>query len=545
MFGIVDVAIVGLGPVGAILSGLLGRYGINTIVFDKADDIFPLPRAVSFDHEIMRILQNLGLAETLHPYVVPYPPTEYRGVGGKLIARYEALPPPYPQGWQPGFMFKQPPFERAIRQSLLELPTLELRLGTVLERLEQHQDHVELIVRNGSGLEETLRARYVVGCDGGTSLVRKLLGIGLESLDFDEPWLVVDVLVDESKLDSLPQTIVQYCDPDRPTSYVVGSGNHRRWEFMLLPGETAEEMNQESAIWRLLGRWLTPKDGELWRATTYVFHALVADQWRKERVLLAGDAAHMTPPFMAQGMCQGIRDAANLAWKLTLVIRGRCDAALLDTYQQERRAHVRATTETAKGLGRIICELDPAKAAERDARLLSERGDPPAVQYRQSLIPGLVEGALSTAQGAPVGLRFPQPRIASASGVCLLDDLVGASFRLVLSSDTGIDTVPNALRDKLDELDGAVISLVDVPCSLPAGPRDWSIAEVDGLLSAWLRDSGLIAVLVRPDHYVFAVAKTVADFDAMSGMLDHHLRLIEQPSLPGASCSEAASQRAM
>ena len=523
MSGIVDVAVIGLGPTGAILSALLGRSGINTVVIDKSGDIFPLPRAVSFDHEVMRVIQNLGLADAIQPYVVPYPPTEYRGADGRLIARYESLPPPYPQGWQPSFMFKQPPFERAIRQSLADLPILNVRLGTALTGLRQYDDQVELDIMSASGSAEKLRARYVVGCDGGTSLVRKLMGIGLETLDFDEPWLVADVLVNDDGLGKLPQTVVQYCDPKRPTTYVVGSGNHRRWEFMLLPGETAEEMNQEAAIWRLLGRWLTPEDGEIWRAATYVFHALVANEWRRGRVLLAGDAAHMTPPFMAQGMCQGVRDAANLAWKLALVIRGQSTPDLLDSYQRERRAHVKATTETAKTLGRVICELDMAKAIERDARLLREMGDPPATQYRQNLIPGLDEGALCSGQGAPVGLRFPQPEIAREAGACRLDDMVGASFRLVVSSDIALRDIPEALSQKIMGLGGAVLSLADAGFSQSLGAGEWSIVETEGVLRAWLCDHGLLAALVRPDHYVFAVGKQLPDLNAMSDLIDRHL----------------------
>ena len=137
MSSIVDVAVVGLGPVGAILSALLGRAGINTVVFDKADELFPLPRAISFDHEVMRIIQNLGLSEAMVAHIAPYPPTEYRGIGGKIIARYEPIPPPYPQGWQPGFMFKQPPFEEALRRSIAEIPCVEMRLRTTLEGIRQ------------------------------------------------------------------------------------------------------------------------------------------------------------------------------------------------------------------------------------------------------------------------------------------------------------------------------------------------------------------------------------------------------------------------
>lgn len=520
-----DVAVVGLGPTGAILSALLGRHGVKTLVIDKLDDIFPLPRAVSFDHEVMRVIQNLGLADAIQSFVVPYPPTEYRGADGGLIARYESLPPPHPQGWQPSFMFKQPPFERAIRKSLSDLPLLDVRLGRALTGLRQNHDHVELEIATASGAAETLRAQYVIGCDGGTSPVRKLNAIGLETLDFDEPWLVVDILVNNDGLKKLPRTVVQYCDPARPTTYVVGSGNHRRWEFMMLPGETPEQMNDKRVIWRLLERWLTPQDGELWRAATYVFHALVAREWRRGRVFLAGDAAHMTPPFMAQGMCQGVRDAANLAWKLALVIKGQSDPKLLDSYQRERRAHVKATTETAKSLGRVICELDPAKALERDARLRREMGDPPATQYRQNLIPGLEAGALCSTQGAPVGLRFPQPRIALEGRIDLLDDVVGASLRLVVCSGVAIEIVPEALRRRIIGLGGAVLSLADRGLSRPLAAGEWLVVETEGVLNRWFCEHGLLAVLVRPDHYVFAIARQPHDLDAMGDLIDEGLHL--------------------
>lgn len=525
-----DVAVVGFGPVGAVLSGLLGRLGVRTVVLEKSLDIYPLPRAIAFDHEIMRVLQNLGVADAVHPHVVPYPSTEYRGVDGKLIARYAPLPAPYPLGWQPGFMFKQPPFERALRGAVAQLPEVDVRLGTSLEAVQQKDDHVELLIRNLDGGQESLRARYAVGCDGGASPTRKLLDVGLESLDFDEPWLVVDVLLEDAGFGKVPQSVVQYCDPDRPTTYVVGSGNHRRWEFMLLPGETAEEMNKEATIWRLLSRWITPEDGKLWRATTYVFHALIANEWRKERIMLAGDAAHMTPPFMAQGMCQGIRDAANLSWKLDLVIKGLSSPQLLDTYQQERRAHVRTTTETAKSLGRIICELDPLKARERDASMLREKGDPPAVQYRQSLIPGIVQGALCPSSGPPVGTLFPQPRIARKEGIHLLDDVVGSSFRLVLSPAVQRDDIPAALRQRVNDLGGVCVSLADGGRSDSRGPGEWSVAEVDGLLEAWFRQHGAIAALVRPDHYVLSIAKQEAELESMCDVVDSTLFLSHAPA---------------
>lgn len=520
MSGLFDVAIVGLGPVGGVLAGLLGQAGVKTVVLDRADDIFPLPRAVGFDHEIMRVFQNLGLTEAIAPHVTPYRPTDYRGAAGQVIARYASLPAPFPQGWEPSFVFTQPPVEQALRALLRNLPAVEVRLSTEFVDLAEAGDHVVLSVRGPDGAPGEIRARYVVGCDGGTSPVRKRLGIRFESLDFDEPWLVVDVRVNADKLDRLPDNIVQYCDPARPTTYVVGPGNHRRWEFMLLPGEAGEEMNRTETLWRLLAPWLTPEDATLWRAAPYVFHALVAEEWRRGRVFLAGDAAHMTPPFMAQGMCQGIRDAANLAWRLELVLAGRADDALLDAYQTERRPHVRATTETAKALGRIICERDPELARARDARMLAEVGDPPAVRHRQNLIPGLAAGSLCAEQGAPAGTRFPQPWVAAGEGWARLDDVAGAGFRLVVTAGTEL---PADLPPALARLGGAILELREAgsPAPVRAGTR--AIVERDGVLAAWMQAQGVCAVLVRPDHYVFAVARGPEEIARMAG--DLHARL--------------------
>lgn len=523
MPGIFDVAIVGFGPVGATLAALLGQAGVSTLVVDRTDDIYPLPRAIGFDHEVMRVMQNLGLADAIAPHVVPYRPTEYRGADGAVIARYESLPPPHPQGWEPSFVFTQPPFERALRACVSGLPDVEVRLSTEVKGLAEADDHVALAIAGPDGLPQTLRARYAVGCDGGASLVRKVLGIRFESLDFDEPWLVVDVLVNPDRLHLLPDTIVQYCDPERPTTFVIGLGNHRRWEFMLLPGEVPEEMNREDVIWRLLGRWLTPADGTLWRAAPYVFHALVAERWRRGRVFLAGDSAHMTPPFMAQGMCQGIRDAANLAWKLPRILAGTAADTLLDTYEQERRPHVLATTRIAKALGRVICERDREAATARDVRMLAEAGDPPAVRYRQNLIPGMEEGALWSEQGAPVGTRFPQPKISTPGGPRLLDDVAGTGFRLVLSAAIEPAMLPGRLRHALERLGGCIICLGTGPLEAVDATPVITITEVDDVLDGWFRSHRIVATLVRPDHYVFGVVFEPSDLTRLASIVHERL----------------------
>jgi 3-(3-hydroxy-phenyl)propionate hydroxylase len=522
----VDVAIVGLGPVGAVLAASLGRAGVDTLAIDRLEDLYPLPRAIGLDHDIMRTMQNLGLAGAIEPHVTRYRPTEYRGADDQIIARFDSLPPPWPQGWRPSYMFDQPPFERAIRKALAAMPSVDVRLSTTLVSFEDRGDAVDLKISTDGRAEETVSARYLIGCDGGSSLVRKSIGVAFDSLDFDEPWLVIDALVNEDKLAALPDRNVQYCDPRRPATYVIGPGNHRRWEIMLLPGEDPEDMCRDETVWRLLDRWLQPQDGKLWRAATYVFHALVAREWRRGRVLLAGDAAHMTPPFMAQGMCQGIRDAADLAWKLPLVLRGQVDPVLLDTYGAERRPHVCATTETAKALGRIICELDPEQARARDRRLLAERGDPPDVQIRQDLIPALDAGAILFEQGAPAGARFPQPRVATPEGEALLDDLTGARFRIVFAADAEVPEPSARMMQLIGALDGVVVRMVESGVTHRLDATTFEARETEGVLKDWFARNQAIAALVRPDHYLFGVARDTAEFDRLAEVARRRLELV-------------------
>jgi len=484
----VDVAIVGLGPVGAMAANLLGQRGIATFVCDREIAAHALPRALGLDHETMRILQSLGLADEVQPHLRVYPPTEYRGVDGRVISRFVSAPEPHPLGWAPNYTFDQPAFERVLRGGVDRHPSVEVALGWQLASLEQDADTVTLGLDGENGAHRDVTARYVIAADGGSSTVRRLLGITMESLDFDEPWLVIDVHCDDDAVQSLPACVIQYCEPSRPTTYVLGPGNHRRWEMMLLPGEDPAEVATAERVWQLLERWVTPQHASLWRHTTYVFHALVATSWRDRRVLLAGDAAHMTPPFMAQGMVQGIRDVLNLAWKLGLVLDGAPDA-LLDSYEAERRPHVRATSEAAKSLGLVICELDDDRARERDARLLAENGDPPTPRIRQNLIPGLAHGLIDATPAA--GSLFPQPTVGSTER---LDDVTGTGFRLFA-------------RDPLAQ---SLASTGEVAAALAAiRGLIVSIDELDepaGVLDAWLRDHECEAVLVRPDHYVYGTA---------------------------------------
>jgi 3-(3-hydroxy-phenyl)propionate hydroxylase len=486
----VDVAVVGCGPAGVVLAALLGCAGHTVHLCDRQRDVHQIPRAIALDHEVLRVFQQIGVIEQVQPFIEPFTPSEYFGVDGQLIRRMTMVEPPYPQGYTPSVVFTQPEVERVLRARVASLPGVTMALGVAMTGFAQDADGVTLRYADGN----TVRARYAVACDGGASGMRADLGLALQDLDFDEPWLVVDVLVNERGLAKLPLTSVQYCEPERPCTLVIGPKNHRRWEISLLPGEDPEQAATPARTWQLLSRWLTPQDGTLWRQSSYRFHALVAETWRTGRVFVAGDAAHMQPPFLGQGMCQGVRDVANLAWKLSAVLQGHVQGAaaerLLDSYGIERRAHVRELTHRIKSVGAVICERDVARARARDAKLLAECGGVVKDTPRQDILPALTSGLLVASPGA--GTLFPQPRLADGT---LMDQHCGHGWRLVLDGTLPAPALP------------ADVAAVDISAE--------GTAEADDVVGSWMRRHECHVALVRPDHYVFGSAADAAGLQAL------------------------------
>ncbi len=494
-----DVAIVGFGPAGAVAAGLLGQAGLKVYACDRLPGVYEIPRAIALDHEILRVFQQLGISEEVAAHCEPFTNSEFHGVDGQLIRRMTMVAPPYPQGYTPSVVFTQPPVERALRARVGRLPDVTVELGVEVTGVAQDAGGVTLSARQGDA-ERTVRARYALACDGGSSTVRGLLDLPLEDLDFDEPWLVVDVMVNEKGLAKLPRTSVQYCEPDRPCTLVIGPGNHRRWEISLKAGEDPKQAATPEGTWKLLSRWISPEDGELWRQSSYRFHALVAERWRAGRVFLAGDAAHMQPPFLGQGMCQGIRDVVNIGWKLQAVLRGEVTGAaaeaLLDSYGDERKAHVRALTTTLKGIGAVICERDPAKARARDAKMLADCGGAVKDTPRQDVLPRLSAGLLSGREHPARGTLFPQPWLKTPGGRRRMDDVAGHGWRLVHAGPAGV-------------------SAPAFVTPLALGPG--GVAEAEGVVAAWFARHGCQAALVRPDNYVYGVA---ADDSGIQPLLD-------------------------
>ncbi|HKP75509.1 MAG TPA: bifunctional 3-(3-hydroxy-phenyl)propionate/3-hydroxycinnamic acid hydroxylase, partial [Longimicrobiaceae bacterium] len=337
------VAVVGMGPTGGVLANLLGARGVRVDVFERDVQVHPRPRGVHLDGEAMRVLQQIGVAERIGPMAMPVTGMDLLDPGGRLLFRYAAPAPPGPLGWAEGYMVHQPDLERELRRRAAEHPSVSLHAGTEVERIDLLPDGgAALRVRTRDGTRR-VRARFVVGCCGARSITRAAVGSGLFDYGRHQPWLVVDVALRREL--PLPGVTVQYCDPARPATYVPMPGNRRRFEIRVMPGDDAAALAEEGAVRERLARWLQPDDYEVERAAVYTFHALVADRWRRGPLLIAGDAAHQMPPFLGQGMCAGIRDAANLAWKLELVARGVASPSLLDTYQAEREPHVRRIIE--------------------------------------------------------------------------------------------------------------------------------------------------------------------------------------------------------
>ncbi|MGD9954514.1 MAG: bifunctional 3-(3-hydroxy-phenyl)propionate/3-hydroxycinnamic acid hydroxylase [Candidatus Nanopelagicales bacterium] len=493
----VDVLVVGMGPTGVALAGLLGLRGIRTAVFEKAEDLYPLPRAVGMDHEVMRIAQELGVVDELHDHVAPYRPSEYVGVHGELIRRFDQPPPPYRLGWPPMLVFDQPAFERVLRDRIRDMPEVQVFLGTEVTSFGQDESIAWVDVVGADAAARRVTGRYLVGCDGGSSLVRRDLGVGMQDLGFHEPWLVIDALVDDdAALARLPECNVQYCQPSRPGTYVRLIGRHRRWEISLEPDELPVGPVDNDAAWTWLEHWIKPGEATIWRAAAYVFHGLVAERWRYGRVFLAGDAAHMTPPFAAQGMAQGMRDAQNLAWKLTAVLAGQAADSLLDTYQRERRPHVVQTTLNTIELGRDICQRDVDLALVRDRKLLREAGGTVPTRVRGSLIPTLSDGLFATSTPG-AGQICPQPPVRAEGRVALSDEVTGAGMRLFLAEDSNESAVA-ALEKALAPIGGTVWSLR-------------RLGEDEPVLSDWLADLPAVAALVRPDHCVYGTAGSLED----------------------------------
>jgi 2-polyprenyl-6-methoxyphenol hydroxylase-like FAD-dependent oxidoreductase len=500
-----DIAIVGYGPVGQTLAILMGRLGYSVAVFERWPDLYPRPRAVHYDDEVARIFQRLGISEQLAPITEPATTYEWHNARGQTILQIDRTEPG-PSGWPAATMFSQPQLERILDGTAKGVPTVEVFQGCEVTDLADTGADVQLSVRAGHGEEgrwvpegpewEVL-AGYAIGCDGANSLVRRRMNTAVEDLGFAFDWLIADTVPRDSGL--LAGVNRQHCDPERPTTLVSGGPGRRRWEWMLLPGESRAEVEDPRFVWSLLAKSGVGEDHvTLERHTVYTFRARWAERFRVGRMLLAGDAAHLMPPFAGQGMCSGIRDGFSLAWHLDLVLKGKAADATLDAYTTERRGHLQHAIALSVELGKVICITDEAEAAARDEVLLALAADPSTPQLEPpppNLGPGVHEGAPNDDHPTTGGTLFPQADVCVDGRSCLLEDTVPGGFTLY-----ALDADPSALLDAETAryLDVLGASLVRLDEQLDCG----------NAYRAWFEANECAVALVRPDFYVFGTAVT-------------------------------------
>jgi len=496
-----DVAIVGAGPTGLALASLLAQRGRSVAVLERWPAPYPLPRAVHFDHEIARVLQAVGIAGDVGDFTESAPIYEWRNAAGEILLRFGRERESGLSGWPDSNMGHQPRLEAALETRARSFPHVSVLRGHDAHVLHDAGDHVLVGARSETGGALEVRAGWAVGCDGANSFVRGAIGSEWHDLGFAYDWLVVDVIPHETRVWSPLNW--QLCDPARPTTLVSGGPGRRRWEFMRLPHESIETLNDPATAWKLLAAWdIRPDNATLERHAVYTFRARYADVWRRGRVLIAGDAAHLMPPFAGQGMCSGLRDANNLAWKLDLVLDGRASSALLDSYESERAPHARATIDFSVALGRVICTADPLEAAERDARMvpiaraagLTIPAPPPP------LGPGCTEAA---SPGA--GELFVQGRVERDGQRGLFDDLVGRGFALVSTRGDPARALTPAQRAFIGSLGGVSADV----------SRGGPLRDLDGAYARWFEAHGAAVALQRPDFAVFGTAPELAGAGAL------------------------------
>ena len=480
------VAIIGLGPVGSTLANILGQYGLKTAALDRENAAYHLPRAVMFDDEIMRVFQSLGLSEKMQEVAEVGGGARFVDADGITLAHWSRPQALSPNNWYVNYRFHQPDLEKVLRDGFKRYSQITEYWGCDVTSLAQNDEDVTVNYReSAAGSDETLRAAYVVGCDGARSFTRDCINPEIEDLGFHEPWLVIDLLVKN------PQEIesresIHFCEPERSGTFVFLGSKRKRWELRLNPDDKPEDICKPEFIWPLLERWISPAEAELERATVYTFHSTLTKQWRAGRLLIAGDAAHQTPPFMGQGMCAGIRDAANLGWKLLAVLkRGKPDT-FLDTYQSERKPHVNEFIDLTIQMGQIINRTASAIVAGNATN--PEDGPQTLGQLKPTLGRGLSAGS------SPLtGHLFPQPKLQSGN---LLDDEIGNGFALVTS-------LPFRAKMTEDELEAFRALHVAI------------LFDASDDLQVWFQSHDLGAVLLRPDRYILGTAETPTDLTAL------------------------------
>ena len=509
-----DVAIIGYGPTGMVLGALLGKLGRSVVIIERYSGLYNLPRAACFDDETMRTFQHLGIAEEMLDGTNIQRGYEWINGKGDVLLDI-AYDNPGRCGWPAQYMMYQPHIEDVLDQKARSTPGVTVHQGMTVTGLVEAADGVTLTGTREDGSVHSFAARYVVGADGGNGFTRKYLDAGVEDYGFFENWLVCDFEM-KHQVAALP-SFRQVCNPAQPISIVNIGPRHHRFSFRLEVDDDKDEVAQPDKVWARVTDYLSPEDADLIRVANYTFRSRIVKQWRRGRVMLAGDAAHEMPPFLAQGMVSGMRDARNLSWKLDLVLGGQ-DPSLLDSYQVEREPHVRFITEKAIELGRVQTMRDPAEAEKRDARLMAARAanrEPDKLIY-----PGLTGGMI-----ANDGQLLPQGVVSTSARTGMFDDVAGTGWLIVAKGPDALSALSEEARVDWRELGGklAVFNLSSI-----VGGGD--ISDTGGVYSRWFHDTGAVAAVVRPDSYIYGTADNAPALDALLSRLFETLGRVAAPA---------------
>jgi 3-(3-hydroxy-phenyl)propionate hydroxylase len=526
-----EVAIIGAGPIGLMLANLLGLAGVDVVVLERNEGLVGLPRAIAYDAETLRLFAQIGLFDSVAGGLVQDPRVVYLNArGGKLM---EMNPSRSAYGHSPLGTFHQPSFERALLAGLKRFASARALFGHRATRLAQDPRGVDLAIESPNG-PRLLRAQYVVACDGGASPTRDAIGARLVGSTYVERWLVIDARIQNHDVDR----ITFFCDPRRPAVQLPAVGSRLRWEFMQLPGESAETLMRDDTLRSLLAPFVDVSEVDIERRAIYAFHARVADKWREGRVLLAGDAAHLMPPFAGQGMNGGMKDAVNLGWKLAAVVAGSARADILDSYEIERAPSVRAMVKLSRRLGAVIMPTNPVVARARDAAFACLNQ---SLRFRSFILRGGVlppphigRSALTgQSKDALIGQMAPQPEVAAAQQNAPLDGWVGCHQWLALGiGDDPAKFLSPRDREILHALDARFACINGEP-----GASTLSMRCSDRTFLDWAKRHRVRGVLVRPDRFIAERLDPGANLRS----LDPFAALTHGPSSAAAKRTAAAA----
>lgn len=507
-----QVAIVGAGPVGLAIANYLGQMGVSVLLIEKLESLIDYPRAIGIDDESLRAMQAVGLVDKVLPHTTPWHAMRFMTPKGRCFADIQPMTDEF--GWSRRNAFIQPQVDGVLYEGLSRFPNVRCLFSREVEAFSQNGDNVTLNLKGSAGEHETVRADWLVACDGGASLIRRTLNIPFEGKTAPNQWIVIDIANDPL---ATPHVYL-CCDPVRP--YVSAALPHgvRRFEFMVMPGETEAQLSEPHNMRQLLSKVLPDPDNvEPIRQRVYTHNARIAERFRVDRVLLAGDAAHIMPVWQGQGYNSGMRDAFNLAWKLALVVNGKAGEALLDSYQQERRDHAKAMIDLSVTAGNVLAPPKRWHGTVRDGiswllnylppvkRYFLEMRFKPMPQYREGAL--LVEGEGKT---SPVGKMFIQPKVTLEDGqVTLLDEVIGANFAIIAWGCNplwGLKDEQIARWRAVGVRFIQVVPEVQIHCDQDNVPGVIRLGDTQNRLKSWFAQHDTAIAVVRPDRFVATVA---------------------------------------